>query len=122
AHLGAGVAREEAVREALPEYYENALRETDTDAIAQPEIDITGGQESGPLAFDAVVEVRPIINVPGYNSLKVTVPNPEPSDADIDAQIDRLRNQGAELSDVERECRTGDAVVIDIHGSQEGED
>jgi trigger factor len=122
AKLGPGVAREEAMRTALPDYYENALRETDTDAIAQPEIDIIGGQESGPLAFDAVVEVRPVISVPGYNSLKVTVPNPEPSEADIEAQIDRLRNQGAELNDVERECRTGDAVVIDIHGSQEGED
>ena len=122
AKLGAGVAREEAMRTALPSYYENALRETDTDAIAQPEIDITSGQESGPLAFDAVVEVRPVITVPGYDALKVTVPNPEPSDEDITAQIDRLRNQGAELNDVERECKTGDVVVIDIHGSQNDED
>ena len=62
AKLGSGVAREEAIREALPEYYENALRETDTDAIAQPEIDITSG-EAGPLQFDAVVEVRPVQEV-----------------------------------------------------------
>jgi trigger factor len=122
AKLGPGVAREEAMRVALPGYYESALRDTDTDAIAQPEIDITGGQESGPLAFDAVVEVRPVITVPGYDSLKVTVPSPVPSDEDIDAQIDRLRNQGAELNDVDRDCRTGDAVVIDIHGAQNGED
>ena len=121
AKLGAGVAREEAMREALPGYYENALRETDTDAIAQPEIDITSGQEAGPLAFDAVVEVRPVITVPGYNALKVTVPNPTPSDEDVNAQIDRLRNQGAELNDVERDARKGDAVVLDIHGEQEGE-
>jgi trigger factor len=118
AKLGPGVAREEAMRAALPGYYENALRETDTDAIAQPEIDITAGQDAGPLAFDAVVEVRPVINVPGYDALKVVVPNPEPSEEDVNAQIDRLRNQGAELNDVDRAARTADVVVIDIHGSQ----
>ncbi len=121
AKLGAGVAREEAMRVALPEYYENALREADVDAIAQPEIDITGGQEDGPLAFDAVVEIRPVITVPGYDSLKVVVPNPEPSEDDITAQLDRLRNQGAELNDVDRATQTGDAVVIDIHGTQNDE-
>ncbi|MEY2398329.1 MAG: trigger factor [Actinomycetota bacterium] len=120
AKLGAGVAREEAIREALPEYYENALRETDLDAIAQPEIDITSG-EAGPLQFDAVVEVRPVITVPGYDSLRVVVPNPEPTEEEITQQIDRLRNQGAELNDVDRDCRAGDAVVIDIHGEQDGE-
>ena len=51
AKLGSGVAREEALREALPGYYEHALRETDTDAIAQPEIDITPADD-GPLQFD----------------------------------------------------------------------
>jgi len=116
AKLGTGVAREEAIREALPAYYENALRETDTDAIAQPEISEIS--EEGPLKFDAVVEVRPVITVPGYDALRVVVPNPEPNDEEITAQIDRLRNQGAELNDVERNSRAGDAIVIDIHGTQ----
>ncbi|HVV38664.1 MAG TPA: trigger factor [Acidimicrobiales bacterium] len=121
AKLGAGVAREEAIRVELEKYYVTALRETDTDAIASPDIDITSGEETGPLVFDAVVEVRPVITVPGYNALKVVVPRPEPSEDDITAQIDRLRNQGAELNDVDRDCRNGDAVVIDIHGSQNDE-
>src|SRR5215210_8960427 len=43
ARLGPGVAREEALREALPDYYAQALRESDIDAIAAPEIDITSG-------------------------------------------------------------------------------
>ena len=120
AKLGTGVAREEAVREALPSYYENALRETDTDAIAQPEIEITSG-ETGPLVFDAVVQIRPVITVPGYDALRVVVPNPAPSEDDVNAQVDRLRNQGAELNDVERDARPGDNVVIDIHGAQNDE-
>src|SRR5881397_1119372 len=57
ARLGPDVARQEALREALPEYYARAVGEHEVDVIAAPEIDITGGQEDGPVAFDAVVEV-----------------------------------------------------------------
>ena len=121
AKLGTGVAREEAVRESLPGYYADALRETEVDAIAPPEIDITSGREDGPLAFDAVVEVRPKITVPGYKGIKVTVPAPEATDDDLAAQIDRLRAQGAQLDDVARAARAGDAVVLDIHGTAGGE-
>src|SRR5256714_2933731 len=66
ARLGADTARQEALREALPDYYAKALAESDVDAIAPPEIDITSGQESGAVAFDAVVEVRPHLSIPGY--------------------------------------------------------
>src|SRR3954453_3229398 len=70
ARLGADVARQEALRDALPEYYAQAVGEHDVDVIAPPEIDITAGQESGALAFDAVVEVRPHIQVAGYQNLR----------------------------------------------------
>ena len=48
ARLGKETGRNEALRDALPDYYSQALREHDVDAIAPPEIDITAGQESGP--------------------------------------------------------------------------
>src|SRR3989440_659666 len=69
ARLGADVARQEALRDALPEYYAQAVGEHDVDVIAAPEIDITAGQESGPIVFDAVVEVRPKIHLAGYANL-----------------------------------------------------
>lgn len=121
ARLGSGAAREEALRHAVPEYYSHAVRDNDVDVIAAPEIDITEGQEDGNVAFDAVVEVRPEITIGGYDSLRVTVPNPDPSEADIDEQVDRLRQQFAELRPVERPAKDGDHVRIDIAGSQDGE-
>src|SRR5918911_4806059 len=48
ARLGPGVARQEALRDALPEYYATAVRDEDIDVIAPPEIDITGGEDDGP--------------------------------------------------------------------------
>ncbi len=56
---GATAVRGEALREALPGFYARAVSDTEVDPIDQPEIDITSGDESGPVSFDAVVEVRP---------------------------------------------------------------
>src|SRR4051794_39824738 len=114
ARLGTEAARQEALRDSLPDYYAQALKEHDVDAIAPPEIDITSGEEDGPLAFDAVVEVRPQLSVPGYGGLRVTVPSPKATDEEIDAQVDRLRNTGAALEPVTRPARTSDNVTIDL--------
>ena len=117
--LGGDYARQEALRDSLPTYYLQAVRENDVDVIAPPEIDITSGEEAGAVAFDAVVEVRPRITVPGYSGLQVTIPNPEVTDDEVDRQIDRLRNNFAELSAVDRPAQNGDHVTIDLTGSKE---
>jgi trigger factor len=119
--LGPEVGRQEALREALPEYYARAVGEHEVDVIAAPEIDITGGQESGPVVFDAVVEVRPKIQVAGYGNLRVEIPSPDVTDDEIDAQVDRLRRQFGELQDVERPAAEGDQVTIDVNGAVAGE-
>jgi len=56
------------LRDAVPTYYADAVAAEDLDAIAPPEIDITAGEEQGDLAFDAVVEVRPVVELVGYEA------------------------------------------------------
>ena len=121
ARIGADVARDEALRDSLPEYYEKALREHEVDAIAPPDIDITAGKETGPLAFDAVVEVRPQVQVPGYAQLRVTVPSPNATKEEVTRQVDRLREQFGELKPVSRPARDGDHLSIDLHGYRHDE-
>jgi trigger factor len=91
------------------------------DVIAAPEIDITAGKDEGPVTFDAVVEVRPSVLVPGYASLRVEIPRPEASDEEIDGQVERLRQQYGELNAVDRPAIDGDHVTITINGSRDGE-
>jgi trigger factor len=118
ARMGGAVAlRAEALREAIPDFYARALAEAEIDPISPPEIDITSGQEAGALAFDAVVQVRPVVPVPGYAGLRVTVPSLTVSEAEVDAQVDRLRETDAELAEVDRPARDGDHVTIDVHGT-----
>src|SRR5487761_1479097 len=106
-----------AVREAIPDFYARALSETEVDPISQPDIDITAGEESGALSFDALVEVRPTVAIPGYAGLKVTIPSPTVADADVDAQVDRMRETAAELVEVDRPAGDGDNVTVDLHGT-----
>src|SRR5436309_2484330 len=121
ARLGTDVARQEAMHDALPDFYMKALEEQDVDAIAPPEIEITAGHDSGPVQFEAVVEVRPQVSVGGYQGLRVTVPSPEVSDEEVDRQLDRLREQFGELQTVSRPARDGDHVLIDLKGYRHSE-
>jgi trigger factor len=116
ARLGGKVIREEVIRHAVPDYYAQAVEEASLDIIAAPEIDITAGEDEGPLAFDAIVEVRPKVAIPGYDGLQITVTPPEAPEDEVEAQLDRLREQFAELKDVERPVKNGDVVTLDVTG------
>ena len=122
ARLGKESGRAEALRDSLPDYYSRAIRENEVDAIAAPEIDITSGEKEGPVAFDAVVEVRPRLHLAGYQGLRVEVPSPEVTEEEVSGQIDRLRANFGELRSVDRPARSGDHLTIDLRGTRNGED
>lgn len=117
---GASAFRGEAIREVLLDFYAQAVVDTDVDPIDQPDIDITAGEEAGPVSFDAVVMVRPTVAIPGYRGLVVTLPDLEVTDEEVDKQIDRLRATSGELVEVSRPAVDGDQVTIDVHGSRPG--
>lgn len=121
ARIGLGPAREQALRDAIPQYLANAVREHDIDLIATPQIEITGGEEDGPVSFDATCELRPEVTVPGYDGLKVELPNPAASDDEIDQAVRaELRRHGS-LVDVDRPVQSGDHVTLSLNGTRDGE-
>lgn len=121
ARVGPDVIREEALREALPELYRDALRAEDLEAIAPPEIDVVEFVAGAPLVFEATVDVRPEVAIPELSSIEVEAPSSEVTDEDIDEQLERLRERFAELEPVGREARRGDHVLIDLKGFQNDE-
>jgi trigger factor len=121
ARFGSEVAREQALKDGLPEYYADAVVSEDIDAIAPPEIEITAGEEDGDVEFDAVVEVRPVVVLTGYDELEVELPYKEPDDEAIDAQVEGMRNRFADLEDSTDPLVDGDYAEIDITGSVDGE-
>ena len=121
ARIGLGPAREQALRDAIPVYLSTAVREHDIDLIATPQIEITGGEEDGPVTFDATCELRPEITVPGYGGLRVELPNPVATDEEIDQAVRaELRRHGS-LVDVDRPVQSGDHVTLSLNGTRDGE-
>lgn len=119
AHLGGPAAlRTEAIRDAIPDFYAHAVADTLIDPIAQPDINITAGEDDGNLVFEADVEVRPEVVIRGQNELRVTIPSPVVTDNEVNAQIDRVRETDATLRDVDRPIVTGDLVTMDVHVQQ----
>ncbi len=117
ARIGTDAARQQALQDGLPEFYAKAVVDNDVDVIGFPEIEITGGQDDGQVEFTAVVEVRPVVVLVGYDSLLVTVEVESGSDEAIDRQIDSMRARGGELTESTRPLADGDYATIDISGS-----
>lgn len=121
-HVGKDAARSQAIQDSLPDYYLKAVTDNDVDVIAPPELNITGGATEGPITFEATVEVRPSVRVPGYDGLQVTIAAPTATELEIDAQIDRMRDAFAASSVVDRQAHPGDSVRINVRGTLDGED
>ena len=120
-HFGSEIGRAQALEEAVPRYYAEAVRDNHVDVVNQPELELTLDGSDGPVAFEATVEIRPVVSVSGYEDLQIEIPSPVPTDEEIDARIDETRRQFADIAEVDRAAAQGDRVTIDIEGSVEGE-
>jgi trigger factor len=120
--VGRGAVLDEAINDALPKLYVQALQDNDLQPLAQPEIDVTKLEDNSLLEFTAEVDVRPSIDVPAYDALAVQVDDVAVSDEDIDEQVAELRERFATLKDVERPAADDDIVTIDLKATRDGED
>jgi trigger factor len=119
--FGRGAVLEEAVNEALPDLYGRAVEENDVQVIGQPEVDVTELADGQRLVFTAEVDVRPDFELPDYDGLEVTVDDAEVTDADIDEQLEGLRERFATLTGVDRPAADGDFVSMDLAATVGGE-
>jgi trigger factor len=114
--VGPEFVRSEALKEALPDFYREALKQEELEAITAPDIEVVEFAQGSPIVFEATVDVRPEIVVPDLASIGVEAPDGTVTDEDIDEQMERLRDRFAELETVGREARRGDFVLIDLKG------
>lgn len=119
---GSEALREEALKTALPEYFAEALEAESIDPVSAPEIDNLSAEEGSDVSFDAIVEVRPKVDLGDWKSISITVPGAHPTDQEVDAQLERLRTQFSDLDPVARPAAEGDFVSIDIRGYVHSED
>lgn len=119
--FGRAVVLEEAVNDALPRLYGQALEENELRPLGQPEVDVTEFGDGTELKFTAEVEVRPQVTLPEWEGLEVQVDDAEITDADVDSQVDALRARFGTLVGVDRPAAEGDYVVLDLNATKDGE-
>ncbi|MFJ3820196.1 trigger factor [Streptomyces nodosus] len=119
--FGRGAVLEEAVNDALPKFYTEAVNEAELNPLGQPEVDIKELKDNELLSFTAEVDVRPAIEIPDYSGIEVEVDAIEVTDEDIDTSVEQLRDRFASTSPVERAAEDGDVVTIDLEAKVEDE-
>ncbi len=112
--VGRGVVLDEAINAALPDWYREALLETDLQPLGQPEIDLTKFSDGDDIEITAEVDVRPEVELPDLTSVEVEVAAIEVADSDVDEQLEALRERFATYTGVERAAAKGDQVTLDL--------
>ena len=112
--------RQEVARSLIPEVYRQALAETQLKPVEEPDLQDVTLEESAPLKFSAVVEIKPAIALGEYRGLAVQH-SPKPfAESEVDEALAHLQEQHAEYRAVERPADVGDLVIMDYTVTPEG--
>jgi len=112
----------QVIGDAVPARYTEAVTTSEVRPLGQPEIDITNQEYGQDLTFTAEVDVRPDIELPELDGLKITVDPIEVTDEEVDTELQNLRARFGTLTGVERAAESGDFVSIDLSATVDGED
>lgn len=120
--VGFAAVLEEAIREALPEWYERALLSSGIAPVGDPSVEVvaTPEAEGEPLAFKFEIGVRPKAELGEYKGLEVGKEEPEPPAEMVDREIERIREGFTKLEPVDRAAADGDVLLVDFEGLLDG--
>lgn len=119
---GTGVFYEDAVNDLYPEALDAAIKESGYEYVEDKiDLDVVSVGEDG-LVFKAVITVKPEVTISAYKGLDAKREEQPVTDADVDAEVEKLRDRNSRLVTVEgRPAETGDTVEFDFDGYVDGE-
>jgi hypothetical protein len=107
---------QDAVDFVLPAAYTKAIDELEVSPLAMPDIDVKEISKEEGVKFEAVVTVKPNVELGEYKNLGLEKDSVEVTDADVEERLDSLLSRQAEWQIKEGESKKGDIVVIDFKG------
>ncbi len=122
--FGRGAVVQDAVNEALPEFYSQAMQENELRPLGQPEVNLTelpmaDGQD---FIFEAEVDIVPTFELPDFSGIEVSVDPVTASEEDVAERLENLRARFGTLVGVERAAVNGDFTSIDLEAHIDGEE
>lgn len=119
---GPEIFYEDAANFAIPDAYEEAAKECGLDIVSRPEIDVIDIGKDKEFVFTATVAVKPEVELGEYKGLEVTKREVKIMAADVNAEIDKVREQNSRMITVDnRGIKKDDTAVIDFEGFVDGE-
>ena len=119
---GVEVLYEDAINEALDATYGDAVTESELDVVSRPEIDVVQVEKGKELIYTATVAVKPEVTLGEYKGIEVEKKTVKVMAADVNAEIDKVREQNSRMITVEnRGIKKDDTAVIDFEGFVDGE-
>ncbi|MFA6435928.1 MAG: trigger factor [Candidatus Gracilibacteria bacterium] len=112
-NIGPGVIRSYTIENALPHFYADAVIKEKVQVVARPQIKVV---TESPFVFEAVVAVLPVVEISGYDKIKVKKEKVEVKDKDIDDLLNYFRKEHATNTIVDRPAKMGDRVEVDFAG------
>ena len=118
---GKEVFYEDAANELIPDAYDKALSECEEDIVSSPKIEVTQIEAGKPFVFTATVALKPEVKLGKYKGVKIDKIDMEVTDEEVDAEIDRERENNARNITVEdRPVKDGDITTLDFEGFVDG--
>ena len=119
---GQEVFYEDAANFAIPDAYEEAAKESGLEIVSRPEIDVVEIEKGKDFVFTATVAVKPEVTLGDYKGIEVEKKTVKVMAADVNAEIDKVREQNSRMITVEnRGIKKDDTAVIDFEGFVDGE-
>lgn len=119
---GPEIFYEDAANFAAPDAYEEAAKECGLDIVSRPEFDVVELEKGKPFVFSATVAVRPEVELGDYKGIEVEKQEVKVMAADVNAELDRVREQNARIITMDdRAVKKDDIAVIDFDGFVDGE-
>jgi trigger factor len=120
--VGRGAVLDEAINNALPDFYTQAARENDVLVVGRPSVDIKELKDNELVKFEVEVDVRPEIALPDFSKIEISVDDVLVADKDVEEQIEALRIRFGTLTTVEKDAASGDFVSIDLVARVDGKE
>ncbi len=118
---GKEVFYEDAANELIPDAYDKALSECEEDIVSSPRIEVTQIEAGKPFIFTATVALKPEVKLGKYKGVKIDKIDAEVTEEDVDAEINRERENNARTITVEdRPVKDGDLTTLDFEGFVDG--
>ena len=120
AMYGAHVFYEDGLEEIFPEVYDFAIAKQDFKAIGRPNLTDMQISDDNIVTLTLTTEVYPEVTLGQYKGLEVEKPEVTVSDAQVQAELDRMAQNVASTENVERPAEMGDTANIDFEGFDNG--